>query len=65
MSTLNRTATPITEATLIAGEHVQHKTNNTQQIKTNTQYLDKHDAQRYLPQILREHKAVFEALKNR
>jgi len=62
MSTLNRTATSIEEAILVAGELVQHKA-NTQQ--ANTQYLDKHDAEKYLPQILSEHKAVFEALKHR
>jgi len=37
----------------------------TQQLRTNTQYLNKHDAEKYLAQVLSEHKAVFEALKNR
>jgi len=48
-------------------ETKKHSQNNakTQQPQTSTQYLDKHDAEKYLAQVLSEHKAVFEALKYR
>jgi len=64
MSASNRITTSIEETILVAGEHVQHKT-NTQQAKTDKQYVDPQAWKKSLQQVMKQHNAVIEALKYR